>query len=198
MGSPRPKSPRSIREEVLSRVDPRMRESVERELTAATARPILISPAQHVVLVGHRAAGKTTLLPSVAELLGRTGVDTDQELERRHQRRISEWLRTDQAAFRAAERALFHALPAGQVVSAGGGFLSLHADLLAPHLAVLVPVSFETYRERLLADTARPRLRPELMLEEEIATVFRAREALHARVPTVSLARLLASVEDDE
>ena len=48
-----------------------------------------------------------------------------------------------------------------------------------------------SYRERLLADTSRPRLRPGVSLEEEIATVFHEREALHARVPTVPLVDFL-------
>ncbi len=37
---------------------------------------------------------------------------------------------------------------------------------------LLVPVTFETYRERLLADTTRPRLRPGMSLEEELASVY--------------------------
>ena len=52
---------------------------------------------------------------------------------------------------------------------------------------VLVPVRFETYRERLMLDRTRPRLRPELSLEEELRVVFESREQLHAQVPTIPL-----------
>jgi shikimate kinase len=62
---------------------------------------------------------------------------------------------------------------------------------------LVVPVCFETYRERLLADTSRPRLRPGMTLEEEIATVFHEREALHARVPTVPLVDFLRAFRSE-
>ena len=82
-------------------------------------------------------------------------------------------------------------MPPGSLVSVGGGFLSHHPEALVGMFTLLVPVSFETYRERLLADSSRPRLRASVTLEEEIATVFHEREALHGRVPTVPLVDLL-------
>jgi shikimate kinase len=72
-------------------------------------------------------------------------------------------------------------------VATGGGFLSLHADLLRDHTAVLVPITFETYRARLLGDATRPRLRPQLSLEEELAQVYAEREERHAAADTISL-----------
>ena len=72
--------------------------------------------------------------------------------------------------------------------------LALHADLLAGDTPVLVPVSFETYRERLLADATRPRLRPELTAEEEVRVVYEEREAIHRALAdrVIGLAQLLA------
>jgi shikimate kinase len=140
-----------------------------------------------VVLAGHRAAGKSTLLPHVARVLERRAIDLDHELERREGRSIRAWFTSDPASFRAAERALFESLPAGVVVAVGGGFLSSHPDALRGTLPVLVPVSFETFRERLLADATRPRLRPELGLEDELRQVFDERERLHRRVPVMPL-----------
>ena len=70
----------------------------------------------------------------------------------------------------------------------------MHADLLAPELAVLVPVTFETHAERLQADPGRPRLRPHLSLEAELREVFAEREALHAAAPTVRLPALLKAL----
>ncbi len=72
---------------------------------------------------------------------------------------------------------MFASLPPDRVIAAGGGFLSLHGDLLEGTHAVLVPVTFETYRERLLEDRTRPRLRPEVPLEEELRGIFDEREA---------------------
>ncbi|KFE70359.1 shikimate kinase [Hyalangium minutum] len=144
-----------------------------------------------MVLAGHRSAGKTRLLPVVSQLLGRPGLDLDVELERSSGRPLKTWVAEDPKSFRAAERQTLVELPPGSLVAVGGGFLSHHPDALAGMFTVLIPVSFETYRERLLADTSRPRLRPGVTLEEEIATVFHEREALHARVPTVSLVDFL-------
>jgi shikimate kinase len=118
-------------------------------------------------------------------------VDLDQELERASGRSLKTWVAEDPKAFRAAERQALLDLPPGSLVTVGGGFLSHHPDALAGMFTVVVPVSFETYRERLLADTSRPRLRPGLSLEEEIFTVFHEREALHAGVPTVPLVDFL-------
>ena len=178
--------------QMLDAVDPRLaiRSSFSRrdEIT-----PIWPGPSQQVVLVGHRAAGKSRLLPLLGMWLELPTVELDAEIARRAARDLREWVERDPSGFRRAEREAFLALPKGQVIAAGGGFLSMHADLLAGHLAVLVPVSFETYRERLLADRTRPRLRPELSLEEEIAHTFEERERLHRHANAIPLVRFLAA-----
>ncbi|WP_233595200.1 MULTISPECIES: shikimate kinase [Corallococcus] len=144
-----------------------------------------------MVIAGHRAAGKTRLLPLVSKLLGRTGLDLDSELERRHGRALRTWVAESPSTFRAAERETLGILPGGSVVSVGGGFLSHHPDALQGHFTLVVPVTFDTYRERLTADTTRPRLRADVSLEEELHSMFHERESLHARVPTISLADFL-------
>ena len=178
---------------ILDAIDPRLRPEVAAALARGEGTPtrLPLPAGARVALVGHRAAGKTRLLPMVAELTGRPAFDLDRELEAHHGRLLSDWVREDEPSFRAAERARFLAFPAESVVAVGGGFLSLHADLLEGHVPLLVPVTFETFRERLLADTSRPRLRPDLSLEEELSQVFRARETAHARVRTVSLVDFL-------
>jgi shikimate kinase len=181
---------------VLDALDPRLAPGLAARLAALAEGPPLPAPApgQTVALVGHRAAGKSRLLPLFSRLLGRPGVDLDRHLERLHGRPLAAWVREDAPGFRAAERAAFAALPPGALVSVGGGFLSLHGDLLAGTYAVLVPVSFPTYCERLRADTGRPRLRPELPLEEELREVFHTREAAHARIPTVPVVEALRAL----
>jgi shikimate kinase len=140
-----------------------------------------------VVLAGHRAAGKTQMLPPVARALGRAGVDLDVELARRHSRSLREWVESDERDFRVAERETFRSLPSGLVVAVGGGFLSHHPELLRGCLTVEVPISFETYVERLSRDTTRARLRPELPLDQELREVYSEREFLHAAARPLSL-----------
>jgi len=167
-------------------VDPRLRSTLQ----AAVAQPgpaAVARAGQTIVLAGHRSAGKSGLLPGVSALTGRTSLDLDRELERRHGRMLRTWVVEAHADFRRAERALFESLPPGGLVAVGGGFLSHHADALQDALTVLVPISFETYCRRLSADRSRPRLRPELTLQDELTRIYEERELLHARVPTVKL-----------
>ncbi|MBL8957457.1 MAG: shikimate kinase [Myxococcaceae bacterium] len=168
----------------LELVDPRLRESLTRDVAEAAPCPLR----GHVVLVGHRGAGKSRLLLPVAERLRRPAVELDAALGRA-------LFESSQLEFRRAERRAFVAVPGEAVVSAGGGFLSHHGDLLEGHTAVQVPITFETYAERMRADTTRPRLKPNVSLEEEIASVFEEREVLHGRVRTVPLAALLKRLE---
>ncbi len=182
--------------ECLQHIDPRLRAALEAELARRAAEAIDGVPrGVTLVLAGHRAAGKSSLLPFFANALGRTAIDLDAQLERTSGRSLREWVRSDEASFRAAERASFAELPPGAVVAVGGGFLSHHGALLRGHLTVLVPVTFETYCERLLTDASRPRLRPELTVEEELRVVFTEREAAHRRVPTVGLVEALLAAK---
>ncbi|HEY0093860.1 MAG TPA: shikimate kinase [Archangium sp.] len=171
-------------------MDPRLAPALREELARPGPQPAP-SPGQTVVIAGHRSAGKTRLLPLVSTLLGRPGLDLDAELERRSGRSLRDWVAEDANGFREAERSLLLELPRGNVVAVGGGFLSHHPEALQPCYTLLVPITFETYRERLLKDTRRPRLRPGMTLEEELHSIYHQRQVLHARVPTVSLVDFL-------
>lgn len=186
---------RALVQQIIDALDPAV---VPEVLKRFGRLPSLEWPAdtRQIVLVGHRSAGKSRLLPLVAQLVDRPGIDLDAAIAERAGRDLKGWVREDPAGFRRAERETFEALPPGRVVAAGGGFLALHADLLASHLAVLVPISFEAYRMRLTADTTRPRLRPELSLEEELRAVFFEREALHLRTEAVPLGDFLRAATD--
>lgn len=190
MSEPSAEARRRLVSQVVASVDPRLQQALQGALSAPGPCPRPVGT-QTVVIAGHRAAGKTRLLPLVSRLLGRTGLDLDAELERRHGRPLRTWVAESPATFRAAERETLGLLPPGSVVAVGGGFLSHHPDALQEHFTLVVPVTFDTYRERLMADVKRPRLRPDVSLEEELHDIFHEREALHARVPTVSLADFL-------
>ena len=180
----------------LPLVDPRLAARLSRDF--AMARQEGPRPATHLgrglVIAGHRGAGKSRVLPVLAAALRRPGFDLDVEIERHAGIPLRVLFESDPAAFRRAERAAFPAVPFGAVIAVGGGFLSLHRDLLSGVLTVEVPISEETYRERQLADWERPRLRPELSREDEVTTVFREREVAHRGVARWSLAQLLAWV----
>lgn len=182
--------------DLLDGIDVRLRSGLRRALEDGRRAPLEGLPrGVTVVLVGHRAAGKSTLLPKVAAALSRPGIDLDEVLARRSGRSLRDWVRDDEAGFRVAEREAFEALPAGVVVAAGGGFLATHATALRDCVAVLVPVSFETYRERLLADATRPRLRPGVPLEVELHDVYAAREALHRRARPMDFVEFVLRLE---
>ena len=194
-------------EEMRAVVDPRALPepwSVPPRSSAPSPSPTLAS--EIVVLVGHRAAGKSRLLPLLSRWTGLPGFDLDELVAHRTGRSIAAWFGTSgdppshagegreggsPAGFRTAEREGFLSIPGPAIVATGGGFLSLHSDLLREHAAVLIPITFETYRARLLADRTRPRLRPELSLEEEIRQVYDERELRHASVPTIPLLEYL-------
>jgi shikimate kinase len=179
---------------IFEALDPRLAPKLKAELLGQSKKAPL-SPKGSWVLAGHRSAGKSTLVPLISRLLEVQGTDLDAELERRNGRSLRSWLKEDVASFRAAERALFQELAAKQpLIAVGGGFLALHGDLLAEHTPIVIPISFETYRERLLADTSRPRLRPDLSPEEELVVVYNEREQIHARSGALSLLRFLASL----
>lgn len=184
-------------ERILGSVDPRLSTSIREEF--ARMQPGTPPAASSTIVIGgHRAAGKTRLLPLVSALTGRPGVDLDVELEKQSGRALRDWVVEDTDGFRQAERDLFLSLPAGGLVAVGGGFLSHHPRALRECYTLLVPICFETYRERLLKDTRRPRLRPGVSLEKELSAVYEQRELLHARVPTVSIAAFLRAFADPE
>jgi shikimate kinase len=172
---------------LLDAVDHRLRHALHAEWDRRLGEPIEGIPrGVTVVLAGHRAAGKSTVLPQVASQLQRQGIDLDVELERRYQRPLKPWVEVDVASFREAEAAVFASLPAGGVVAVGGGFLAHHASRLRGAVVVEVPVSFETYAERLQHDETRGRLYPSLSRDQELRRVFHERSALHAAAQPLS------------
>lgn len=181
---------------LFEHVDHRLRDALTAEFSRRRGERLDGVPrGVTVVLAGHRAAGKSTLLPHVARALGREGLDLDAELARRSGRALREWLGEDERGFREVEREVFASLPRGIVVSVGGGFLSLHRAALAGCLVVEVPITFETYAERLRADVTRPRLRPGQSLEDELREVYAERTERHAQARPMSLVEFALRLE---
>ena len=110
-----------------------------------TARPVgdalAEATSRHVVLVGLPGAGKSTVGPRLAALLGRPFHDIDGEIVRREGRSVSELFAAGgEARFRAVEAEVTLDLLAGppSVIAAGGGWVLTDANLAAATTAALV------------------------------------------------------------
>lgn len=179
---------------ILDAVDPALRAQVEADVRRLRGLVPPLSPGKRWVLAGHRAAGKTTLLPLIAQLAGRAAIDLDEEIESTAGRSIRALFAESPARFRQLEREVFAKTPSSALVAVGGGFLFHHRDALGADEVILVPVTFETYRQRLLRDRDRPRLRPELSVEDELKQLYDEREAVHRTVRALPLASALAAL----
>ncbi|MFG2971458.1 shikimate kinase [Streptomyces sp. NPDC048331] len=116
-----------------------------------------------VVLVGPMGSGKSTVGALLAERLGVSFLDTDQEVERRTGRTVADIITTDgEPAFRALEHeAVAHAAAAHTGVLALGGGAVLHAGtraLLAGLPTVFLDVRVDEAMKRLGEGAGRPLL----------------------------------------
>jgi shikimate dehydrogenase/3-dehydroquinate dehydratase type I len=142
-------------------------------------------PSPPIFLCGPRASGKTTLGSLLARVLDWPFLDADAELERRHQRKIADWLPNDPEGFRSAELTLLHelAIRPARVIALGGGIVETPAALatLAAHPRVLglALEPGEQLARRLAADD-RPAL-TELPLQEEIELLHQRRLPLYEK-----------------
>jgi shikimate kinase len=161
------------------------------------------APPRRVVLVGFMGAGKSTVAPLLAALLGWDCVDMDVEIERRAGRRVADIFREEgEAAFRAAERALAAELAARErvVVAAGGGAFAqpdTREALRRGAASVWLRCDLGTVMSRIPGDGSRPLAGS----RETIAALFAAREPSYrladwsfdaARRPPEALARDIA------
>lgn len=144
------------------------------------------SPAS-VVLVGMRAAGKSTLARSLGRELGREVIDTDAEIEAVHGPIADQVADAGWSAFRRREsESVLRALATrGRVVALGGGAIETAEvrDALAAHPLVVhvrTPLAVLTARVS-AADRARPSVTGG-DVRAELAELGARREPLHAAV----------------
>ncbi|MBW7906577.1 MAG: shikimate kinase [Phycisphaerae bacterium] len=151
----------------------------------------------HVVLIGHRGAGKSTVGRALAQHLGCELHDTDEAIQAEAGRSIAEIFQQDgEAAFRDLESEAIRravARPAG-VISVGGGALLRPAnrDLLREAgLCVWLRASVEEHGRRLAADpcsaTLRPRLTDAPAARAELEQLLAQREPLYAAIASVTI-----------
>ncbi|MBI5390787.1 shikimate kinase [Candidatus Woesearchaeota archaeon] len=78
----------------------------------------------HIILIGYRCTGKTTVGKRLAKLLGRECMDTDELLETQEGKKIDEIVATKGwSYFREQEKKVIHAVTQleNRVISTGGG-----------------------------------------------------------------------------
>mgnify|MGYP002609833732 FL=1 len=137
---------------------------------------------RNIILCGFMGCGKSTVGRVLAQMTGRTLVDTDTYIEAQAGMTVSAiFARFGEADFRRREREACAAL-AGEsdlVIAAGGGALTFSENvrvLSATGDIVLLEVSAETVLKRLEGDTTRPLLQ---RADKETAV----RELMAARAP---------------
>lgn len=153
-----------------------------------------VRPIQNLALIGFMGTGKSAVARLVAELLHFTYLDTDQVIESRAHKTISEIFQQDgEPAFRQWERTIVEELaPRKKTVIATGGGLPVdpkNLESLKTHsLVVCLWASAETIFERVREHDHRPLLR-------EADPPARIRELLLAREPFYRQADVLVNTE---
>jgi shikimate kinase len=122
-------------------------------------------PEKCIVLVGLMGVGKSTVGRRLAKRLGLPFVDSDEEIEKAADHKISEIFdRFGEEGFRDGERRVIMRLIAGppKVIATGGGAFmdsSTRALILEKCIAIWLDASVETLAERVTRRDHRPLLR---------------------------------------
>ncbi|HMO51846.1 MAG TPA: shikimate kinase [Kiritimatiellia bacterium] len=142
----------------------------------------------NIVLVGFMGTGKSSAGRVLAERLGMTFIDMDEEIVRREGCSIPDIFRDrGEAAFRALERALVVELAGqtGLVISTGGGIV-LNPDNLRDFAVggrvFCLKAKPETILARVAQDTNRPLLQGEDRLAK-ISDLLARRQLLYDAIP---------------
>jgi shikimate kinase len=150
-----------------------------------------------ILLIGYRGTGKSTVARLLAERLGRTAIDADDEVEQHAGKSIAEIFATDgEPEFREIEAAVVEDLcrRLGTVVSLGGGAV-LREDnrrtICGAGPVVWLTARLETITARLAEDATTASRRPNLTAaggHAEIATLLSQREPLYRACATLVVA----------
>lgn len=143
---------------------------------------------KNIVLVGFMGTGKSSAGRIIAERLGMTFVDMDDEIVRREGVTIPEIFRDrGEPAFRAIERAMVVELAqkTGMVISTGGGIVlnpDNIRDFSATGIVICLQAKPETILKRVEHDTNRPLLAGGDKLQK-ISDLLAKRQPLYDAIP---------------
>jgi shikimate kinase len=145
-----------------------------------------------IFLIGYRGTGKTTVARLVARRMGRESLDADYEIERRADKLIAAIFTDDgEPAFRELEASVIRDLAKTKlVVSTGGGAILREENRQAMQSAgpiIWLTASVDTIAQRIAADAATARLRPNLTAaggRAEIEAVLAARTPIYRECAT--------------
>ena len=171
--------------------------------TFRTSNPVSVAdPSRpHLILIGLPGCGKSTVGKAVAERLGRSFLDFDQEIERRQGKTVAEIFgEKGEGHFRELEKLLTEELrQMGNMILAPGGGWVTNAEVVRllrpPSRLVYLRVRPETAFKRLGSErTTRPLLmRPDPL--GEIRRLLQARQKAYESADHVIEAELLAVEE---
>jgi shikimate kinase len=144
-------------------------------------------------LIGYRGAGKSTIGAILAERLGWTFIDSDQEIEKESGNTIVEMFRKDVNQFRRMETELMRRLSkrTNVVIAWGGGIVlsAANREMLQDQFCVwLTADPTELYR-RIKDDPSRPPL-------TEIGGLAEVEQVLQERQPLYASAKLTVATEN--
>lgn len=139
---------------------------------------------RNIVITGFMGTGKSTVGRRVAELLGRSLVDTDEEIVKRVGMAIPQIFATyGEDGFRHIEKRIcrFYAAQRGYVIATGGGMLVDEGNrevMIASGFVVCLNTSPEEIRQRLMKDAVE---RP--LLAGDWLALLEQRRPVYAEIP---------------
>lgn len=143
---------------------------------------------KHIILIGFMGAGKTTVGKKLAKKLDVKFVDTDQLIEARTEKKISQIFQEQgEAYFRSLETQTLRELlkePEQMVVAVGGGLpMQPENQPLLKELGTVIflEAGVDALMKRLKNDTTRPKLQGG-DLRERITTLMAERKETYLRV----------------
>jgi len=162
------------------------------------------TPAKHLVLIGYRGSGKSSVGREVARMLGLEWMDTDQAIQEKAGKSIRDIFAEDgEPAFREMETAILHELGTrgpelpSSVISSGGGMPMREENRrlikrLGP--VIWLKIKPETALVRITGDKQSADLRPALTLNPMALEI---REMIAERAPFYAATADLTVENDD-
>lgn len=154
---------------------------------------------KNIILTGMPGTGKTTAGKHISASLGFDFYDTDEILQNIHNRKISEWIKTDEDGFRQAEEKIFERLSKmnHSVIATGGGTILEPSSrlIMRSSMTVWLKTAPGVLAERMRTEM-RPLFNPHEDLENQISDLYDSRLPLYADSSLFSIDTGILTVEE--